>query len=51
MAQFYPKSAMQSTEFKDLKGAVADAVKLKFLDQPLTDAQLKAMIVTPPVKK
>jgi len=51
VAQFYPKEAMQSTEFKDLKGSVADAVKLKFLDQPLTDAQLKDMIVTPPAKK
>jgi len=50
VAQFYPKAAMQSTEFKDLKGAVADAVKLKFLDQPLTEAQLKEMIVTTPVK-
>jgi hypothetical protein len=30
---------------------VKDAVTLKFLDQPLTDAQLKAMIVTPPAKK
>jgi NitT/TauT family transport system substrate-binding protein len=51
VAQFYPKEALQSAEFKDLKDAVADAVKLKFLDQPLTDAQMKEMIVTPPVKK
>jgi NitT/TauT family transport system substrate-binding protein len=51
VAQFYPKEAMQSTEFKDLKSSVADAVKLKFLDQPLTDAQLKEMIVTPAAGK
>jgi NitT/TauT family transport system substrate-binding protein len=51
VAQFYPKETMQSVEFKDLKGSVADAVKLKFLDQPLTEAQMKEMIVTPPVQK
>ena len=51
VAQFYPKEALQSTEFKDLDAAVKDAVTLKFLDKPLTDAQLKEMIVTPPVKK
>jgi hypothetical protein len=42
---------VQTTEFKDLDGAVKDAVKLKFLDKPLTEAQLKELIVTPPVRK
>jgi NitT/TauT family transport system substrate-binding protein len=51
MEKFQPKEALQSTEFKDLDGAVRDAVKLKFLDKPLTEAQLKELIVTPPVRK
>jgi NitT/TauT family transport system substrate-binding protein len=51
MQDFHPKSSLQTTEFKDLAGAVRDAVKLKYLDKPLTDAQLKEMIVTPPAKK
>ena len=49
--QFQPKEALQSTEFKDLQGAINDAVKLKFLDKPLTPEQIKEMIVTPPVRK
>ena len=51
MEQFQPKEALQSTEFKDLQGAINDAVKLKFLDKPLTPEQIKEMIVTPPVRK
>jgi NitT/TauT family transport system substrate-binding protein len=51
MAQFQPKETLQTDEFKDLDGAVADAVKLKFLDKPLTKEQLAAMIVTPARKK
>jgi NitT/TauT family transport system substrate-binding protein len=51
MEQFQPKEALQSTEFKDLQGAINDAVKLKFLDKPLTPDQIKEMIVTPPVRK
>jgi NitT/TauT family transport system substrate-binding protein len=50
MQKFHPKESLQSTEFKDLQGAVRDAVKLKYLDKPLTEAQLKEMIVTPPAK-
>ena len=50
MQQFHPKESLQTVEFKDLQGAVRDAVKLKYLDKPLTDAQLKEMIVTPPAK-
>lgn len=50
MEKFQPKESLQTTEFKDLAGAVRDAVKLKYLDKPLTEAQLKEMIVTPPAK-
>jgi len=51
MEKFQPKESVQTTEFKDLDGAVRDAVKLHFLDKPLTQAQLKELIVTPPVRK
>ena len=51
MEKFQPKEALQTTEYKDLDGAVKDAVKLKFLDKPLTKEQLSELIVTPPVKK
>lgn len=51
MEKFQPKESVQSVEFKDLDGAVRDAVKLKFLDKPLTKEQLSELIVTPPVKK
>jgi NitT/TauT family transport system substrate-binding protein len=51
MEKFQPKESVQSTEFKDLDGAVRDAVKLKFLDKPLTKEQLTELIVTPPAKK
>ncbi|MDI1344680.1 MAG: ABC transporter substrate-binding protein [Pseudolabrys sp.] len=51
MAKFQPKEALQSDTFADLDGAVKDAVKLKFLDKPLTKEQLTDLIVTPPRKK
>ncbi len=51
MAKFHPKEALQSDDFKDLDGAVRDAVKLKFLEKPLTKEQLSELIVTPPRKK
>ena len=51
MDKFQPKSALQSEEFKDLAGANADAVKLKFLDKPLTKEQLAELIQIPPRKK
>ena len=51
MAKFQPKAALQSDAFADLDGAVKDAVKLKFLDKPLTKEQLTELIVTPPRKK
>ncbi len=51
MTEFQPKETIQSDEFKDLDGAVRDAVSLKFLDKPLTKEQLSDLIVTPPRKK
>jgi NitT/TauT family transport system substrate-binding protein len=51
MAKFQPKEALQSDTFADLDGAVRDAVKLKFLEKPLTKEQLSDLIVTPPRKK
>jgi NitT/TauT family transport system substrate-binding protein len=51
MEKFHPKDALQTDHFADLDGAVRDAVKLKFLDKPLTKEQLSELIVTPPAKK
>ena len=49
--EFHPKAALQSDTMADLDAAVADAVKLKFLDKPLTKEQLAEFIQTPPRKK
>ena len=51
MAKFHPKEALQTDHMADLDGAVADAVKLKFLTAPLTKEQLGEMIQIPPAKK
>ena len=51
MAKFHPKEALQTDHFADLDGAVRDAVKLKFLDKPLTKEQLAEFLQIPPVKK
>lgn len=50
LAEFHPKSAMQTETMADLDGAVADAVKLKFLDAPLTKEQLAEFLQIPPAK-
>jgi NitT/TauT family transport system substrate-binding protein len=49
--QFHPKDALQTDKMADLDGAVADAVKLKFLDQPLTKEQLAELLQIPPRQK
>jgi len=49
--EFHPKAALQSDAMADLDGANADAVKLKFLDKPLTKEQLAEFIQIPPRKK
>jgi hypothetical protein len=39
---------VQTSEMKDLDGIVRDAVKLKFLDKPLTKEQLADFLQIPP---
>lgn len=51
MAKFQPKEALQTDKFADLDGAIADAVKLKFLEQPLTKEQIVELLQIPPRKK
>jgi NitT/TauT family transport system substrate-binding protein len=51
MEKFQPKQALQTDHFADLDGAIRDAVKLKFLDKPLTKEQIAEMMQIPPVKK
>ena len=48
--KFYPKSALQTDKMADLDGAVRDAVKLKFLEQPLSKEQLAEFLQIPPKK-
>ena len=48
LKEFHPKSAMQTDRMADLDGAVTDAVKLKFLDSPLTKEQLAEFLQIPP---
>ncbi|MBX6328893.1 MAG: ABC transporter substrate-binding protein [Pseudolabrys sp.] len=50
MEQFHPKQALQSEHFADLDGAIRDAVKLKFLDKPLTKEQIAELLQIPPRK-
>ncbi|MEA2980515.1 MAG: NitT/TauT family transport system substrate-binding protein [Alphaproteobacteria bacterium] len=49
--EFQPKEAMQSDRMSKLEESMADAVKLKFLDKPMTQDQLADMIQIPPRKK
>jgi NitT/TauT family transport system substrate-binding protein len=51
MAKFQPKETLQTDKFADLDGAIADAVKLKFLDKPLTKEQIAELLQIPPRKK
>jgi NitT/TauT family transport system substrate-binding protein len=48
---FQPKSALQSDHMADMDGIVRDAVKLKFLEKPLTKEQIADFIQIPPRKK
>ncbi len=48
LAEFHPKEAMQTDKMADIEGAVSDAVKLKFLDKPLTQEQLSELLQIPP---
>ena len=49
--EFHPKAAMQTDEMKDIDGIQRDAVKLKFIDAPLSKEQLAQLIQIPPRKK
>ena len=42
---------MQTDEMKDMEGIQRDAVKLKFLDKPLTKEQLAEFLQIPARKK
>jgi NitT/TauT family transport system substrate-binding protein len=46
--EFQPREALQTDEIRDLEGTVRDAMKLKFLDKPLTQEQLTDLIRIPP---
>jgi NitT/TauT family transport system substrate-binding protein len=50
IAKFQPKEVLQTDKMADLEGANADAVKLKFLDKPLTKEQLEDLVQIPPRK-
>ena len=46
--KFQTRDAMRNDRISDIDGAMADAVKLKFLDKPLTRDQLADLIQIPP---
>ena len=46
--KIYPKASLQTDEMKDMDGIQKDAVKLKFLDQPLSKDQLAQLLQIPP---
>jgi NitT/TauT family transport system substrate-binding protein len=48
MQDFQPKETLQTDKMADLDGAIRDAVKLKFLDAPLTKEQIEDFIQIPP---
>lgn len=48
ITEYQTKEALQTDAMKDLDGAMKDAVKLKFLDKPLTPEQVKEFVQIPP---
>lgn len=48
IGEFHPKESMQTDRMADLDSTMADAVKLKFLDAPLTKEQLAEFLQIPP---
>jgi NitT/TauT family transport system substrate-binding protein len=46
--KFSPKESRQFDQVKDIDGIMRDAVKLKFLDEPLSKAQQAELIQIPP---
>jgi NitT/TauT family transport system substrate-binding protein len=51
MQEFQPKEALQTDQMADLDGAIRDAVRLKFLDAPLSKEQIADFIQIPPRAK
>jgi NitT/TauT family transport system substrate-binding protein len=51
MQEFQPRETLQTDRMADLDGAIRDAVKLKFLDAPLTKEQIADFIQIPPRAK
>jgi NitT/TauT family transport system substrate-binding protein len=50
--EFYPKQSIEPDKISGLDRIVADAVTLKFLSAPLSEAQLKEVVqIPPPIKK
>jgi NitT/TauT family transport system substrate-binding protein len=49
--EFHPKEAMQTDEMKDVEGIQRDAVKLKFIDAPLSKEQLTELFQIPPRRR
>jgi NitT/TauT family transport system substrate-binding protein len=48
IGEFHPKSALQTDEVKELDNIQKAAVKLKFIDQPLSKEQLAEFMQIPP---
>ena len=48
IAEYQTQDALQTDQMKDFDGAIRDAVKLKFLDKPLTPEQVKEFVQIPP---
>ena len=46
--EFHPKEALQTDAMKDVPGIQRDAVKLKFIDAPLSQQQLTELFQIPP---
>jgi NitT/TauT family transport system substrate-binding protein len=49
--QFHPKEALEPDRISDVTAVMADAVALKFLDKPLTAAELEAFFPLPALGK
>jgi NitT/TauT family transport system substrate-binding protein len=47
IGQFYPKDVLQTDKMADMPGILRDAVKLKYLREPLTPAQVTELVQTP----
>ena len=48
ITDFQPKETLQSDRYADMDGIIRDAVKLKFLDHPLSKEQLAEFFQLPP---